>query len=306
MLSPSRASFAMRYIAVSGNRLTLEFAGCIIKGRLLGKEGSRMAKIDAPYAPGSNIAVALKAYRTGDLPTPPANEDLVRLGIPKGNAPRVVPTLKFLGLLDQVGRPTPTFEHLRVIPDENMPNALADVIKQAYAPVFRDLPVVSGASTDALTQVFGRHYGLEGQRERQVSLFRRLCVMAGLMSEEAPIRKPKAAITHGPTVISPPVETASQGAYEQGVTERKEREQVEQGVNSSDSRYRSLFSHVGELPQDGKWTKDKRDRWLNALAAMLDWSTDIVEPERQVAVNNHAQMPIRDGAVAESGDKLEV
>ena len=41
--------------------------------------------------------------------------------------------------------------------------------------------------------------------------------------------------------------------------------------------YRVISSLMQQLPNDGKWTRSRRDRWVEAMAKAIDFLTEIVE-----------------------------
>ena len=54
---------------------------------------------NAPYAPVANVLTVIRRLRETGLPDPLKLQQLERIGIPQGNAPRTLATLRFLGLV---------------------------------------------------------------------------------------------------------------------------------------------------------------------------------------------------------------
>lgn len=123
---------------------------------------------EAPYAYPKAVLGLIYRYREGALPDPITPSALRPFGIPPNNAPRLLKALDFLGLIDDAGRPTGSFERVRQASAEEYPAALADVLRAAYRPVF---DTVDPARDDpaALDRAFQR-YTPEDRRERMVRL----------------------------------------------------------------------------------------------------------------------------------------
>lgn len=57
------------------------------------------------------------------------------------------------------------------------------------------------------------------------------------------------------------------------------KDQIEANV-ARQSRYKGISAMIQDLPEDGQWTEKERARWVAALAALLDYSVEIVaEPK---------------------------
>src|SRR5688572_6029743 len=89
-----------------------------------------------PYAPAKAVLDIMARYRSRGLPPPIDADVLGRVGIPYSLIPRTLQALQALDLIDETGKPTPTFEGLRLAPEAEYPQRLADWLKGAYADVF--------------------------------------------------------------------------------------------------------------------------------------------------------------------------
>jgi hypothetical protein len=113
---------------------------------------------------------------------------LTVLGIPEGNAPRTLQALKLLGLVSEDGGLSESAERLRRASTDEYPETLAEVIREAYAPVF----AVVDPATDTEVRIGDafRQFDPGTQRGRMVTLFLGLSAEAGI----APVqRTPRAS-----------------------------------------------------------------------------------------------------------------
>src|SRR6266508_4165539 len=93
--------------------------------------------LSAPYAPPANIIQVIKRYRDRGLPDPVTNSSLETVGIPEGTVSRVTVGLKFLGLIDEEGHRTEAFERIKRATSAEYPSVLAEIIREAYKPIFQ-------------------------------------------------------------------------------------------------------------------------------------------------------------------------
>jgi len=212
----------------------------------------------APYAPGTHALSVIDAYRKGTLSGALSEEALKGLAVPESTASRIPPTLEFLGLLTKDGRPTDDLDLIRGESEEQLTGWLADIVKNAYRPVFEELDV-SHASVDEIYEAFDRHYSGTSPQRNQVSLFRILCRRAGLLDDHTAVKpsRPRGELT---------------------VLAKAQRNQgAPRGEDTNAERYRALYAHFEELPPDRKWTQTRHDKWLKAITAMLEWAVEIDE-----------------------------
>ena len=143
----------------------------------------------APYAPLHNVLTVIRRLRDRGLPNPLTLKELERTGVPEGNAPRTLATLRGLGLIGEDGFHTPACERLGKATTTDYPGVLAEIVRAAYAPVFT-LVDPSVDSEIAIQDAF-RHYKPQAQRSRMVALFIGLCREAGIVAGGPPTRKAK-------------------------------------------------------------------------------------------------------------------
>ena len=135
----------------------------------------------APYAPLGNVLTVIRRLRERGVPVPVTKDALTVLGIPEGNAPRTLQALKLLGLVAEDGGLSPQAERLRRASTEEYPETLAEIIREAYAPVF----AVVDPATDTEVRVSDafRQFDPATQRGRMVTLFLGLCAEAGITNQ---------------------------------------------------------------------------------------------------------------------------
>src|SRR5664279_3507287 len=88
------------------------------------------------YEPSKTILYVIDRYRNRGLPLPIDVENLERAGVPQSLIPRTLQALKIFDLIDEAGKPTPTFEGIRLAPETEYKKRLEDWLKGAYADVF--------------------------------------------------------------------------------------------------------------------------------------------------------------------------
>lgn len=158
---------------------------------------------------------------------------------------RTVQALRFLGLVDDDGHTTDDLEWIRRAHEQELPAVLAKILRRAYAAVFARVDPATSTDRD-MNEAFRAHEP-SAQRPKMIALFRALCVRAGL-------------IAHGSGGLSAAA----------GTPPRKTR-----APDNSRSSYPLVRGLLEALPPDGHWTSDERERWTNALLALLDLSVRV-------------------------------
>lgn len=143
-----------------------------------------------PYAPAKAVLEVVTRHRSRGLPSPVNGEVLGRAGISDSLIQRTLLALETLDLIDDNGSPTPTFEGLRLAPEGEYQQRMADWLNSAYADVLRYVDPQSADET-AVRDAF-RSYSPVGQQPRMVSLFLGLYAAAGIGREKpAATRQPR-------------------------------------------------------------------------------------------------------------------
>lgn len=217
----------------------------------------------APYAPTKTVMRSIEQHREFNLPQPLDAPALETVGVPATMAPRTLQALRFLGLIDQGGNATETFDRLKRASTEEYQAHLAEVVRNAYLPIFNILDPVKASDTQ-IGDAF-RRYEPSNQRAKMISLFRGLCGVAGI-TEDKPKqrsggRKPTAQRAKG----------ATQGVSSSSTSTTEPPPPPEDGVVD----LRVITAVVQRLPRVPKWTSEQRSRWLQAMTSALDLTFDV-------------------------------
>jgi hypothetical protein len=222
-----------------------------------------------PYAPAAPVLALIRRARDGRLQDAYTIEQLIRLQVAEGNADRVQKALEFLGLVDGDGAlKTATFERLSRVTTEEYPRAMAEVVQNAYAPVLAVIDPQE-ANDIAIHDAF-RGYNPAAQRPRMVGLFLALCRESGLV-EGGPVEGQRAHVrprATGGRTVAPPRQRppAAQAPRREQAALDTEGSQGEAGA----ADYRLLGELIRQLPREGHWSSQRRDRWIQAVTATVD------------------------------------
>jgi hypothetical protein len=134
-------------------------------------------KRNAPYVSASALSEFFDHIRYVSTPKKVDSGLLLDYGISKGNVFAMMSALKFLGLIDREGKPTPAFSSLQVMGEEFLSN-LREVVNTAYADLLSRLDV-SKDSREHIRNYFARNYSLS-QSNKATILFLDLCKEAGI------------------------------------------------------------------------------------------------------------------------------
>lgn len=218
-----------------------------------------------PYAPAKPVLDIIHRFRERGLPDVLSRQELHRLGSAEGNSDRVQKTFQFLDLIDQSAKRTPQFDRLGKASTSEYESVLAEIVRAAYAPI---LAIVDPqVDTDIAINDAFRHYEPAGQRKQMVVLFLALCREAGLARGAAAERKnsPKRDSTPARSTARRPTRTIERT------------EEVAASDEPPGSGYRLLSALIQQLPKDGKWTQNRRDRWLQAFTANIDLLVEVTD-----------------------------
>jgi hypothetical protein len=235
------------------------------------------AERPAPYAPSTAVLDIVDRRRNRGLQAPITGEVLQRAGVSDSLIPRTLQALQTLDLIDDNGAPTPTFETIRLAPDAEYKQRLAEWLKGAYADVFAFVDPMADDET-RIRDAF-RSYQPHGQQGRMVTLFLGLCKAAGMVPEKTP-----SATTQRPA----PSRAAAIRPRSLGTTLRNL-------ATPSGAQNRAIHSNpsgipapiaglLAKLPPDGQgWTKESRQKFVSTFEAVLDFCFPVVKavPENE-------------------------
>lgn len=135
----------------------------------------------APYAPAPSVLSVLEGFRTKHPQTPFTTDNLQLLGVSSSLAPRTLQALELLDLVDAAGEPTEAMRALREADTDDFPARLADVVRAAYAEVFRYRDPAA-ETPERMREIF-RFYRPPSMQDRMLRLFYGLCEAAGIIDE---------------------------------------------------------------------------------------------------------------------------
>lgn len=147
--------------------------------RTRSEEGNRR-----PYAAAANVTAVVDRVRRINLPDRVNSEFLGVVGVPEVSRGRVAEALRFLGFIDDGGRPTDVLRSLAGAHDDEVRDLLAAAIREAYAEDFTRVD----PSQDPQPRIIAafRRYQPRSQSPRMVMLFLGLCRAAGIPVLDAP------------------------------------------------------------------------------------------------------------------------
>ncbi len=234
-----------------------------------------------PYAPVSTVVDTLRRFRNNGVRDTITPAELKRFGVADGMATRVAKCLDFLGLIDNDFRATTALSELIKAGSDDYPLVMAGILQKAYRPIF-DIVNPETATDTQFADAF-RGFEPQAQRERMVALYLGLCREAGLVSLDR-VPAPRSQATQKRPVIKSGVSTASNGMKNTGTNSKVEDDQHQhrdqqngKKFNEYAPEYELLASLLVQLPKNGIWTKQRRDRWLGAVTANLDLLVEIEE-----------------------------
>jgi len=220
----------------------------------------------APYAPAKAILDIVGRYRNKGLPAPVTAEVLGRIGVSDSLIPRTLQALKALDLITDDGKPTQTFETLRLAPEAEYEKSLNDWLVTAYADVLQFIDPDTADDT-VLRDAF-RSYSPIGQQPRRVTLFTGLFAAAGIGPQK----------TKGATVArrsKPSMSASNGGMQKRNPAPQKPRIQEQPTASLSPERPQSeprgfekdLLAKFPEF--DPSWSEDLKASWFKGFQQFM-------------------------------------
>ena len=234
----------------------------------------------APYTTAVSATAAMDAFRDRGLGTPVTAEVLTLAGVKETIANRTLMSLKQLGLVDENGQPSSQFEELRLTRgDEEYHARLQEWLRGVYADVLQ----YTDPSADPPAKVADAFRGYEpaGQRPAMAALLIGLWRYAGL-----PIADPGSNAERASRPSQRPTAKASPSRKPSLAGGARDRSSAGTGGGTSGGGGRAgegvdlppeLLGLLQAVPRGGAgWTADRREAFLGALRAVLDFSVPIV------------------------------
>lgn len=244
----------------------------------------------APYAPSTAVMALIERHRTKGLPSPVDADVLARAGISASLIARTLQALQSLDLIDEDGKHTAVLEGLRLAPEAEYKQRLAEWLSAAYADALQYVD----PATDDETKVRDafRSYKPIGQQSRMVTLFMGLFGAAGIAPERqrTPTRKSGSTQSAPRTrALQNPKPGTHGGGGGGGAAGSGTRVRLSGGA--SDLAIAELpppiLGMLASLPTaGGSWTKADRDRFMMTFGAVIDFSFPVApagKPMRQQA-----------------------
>ena len=211
-----------------------------------------------PYPPPSNVSAIISRLRNRNLPDRIDGEYLKDAGVPDGTNTRTLFALRFLGLIEQTGEPTPALQAIGVSTDEEYQANLASLVRHAYAEVFATVDPATDSQVVIVN--FFRRYTPASQRERMVVFFLGMCREAGIPTLDVPRQRASKA--------SAPSRKASE-------TKSPSRAELPSAPSRSSAipiLAPALDGLVRSLPPVGEvFPKPRRRQWLGMVEATLEY-----------------------------------
>ena len=220
----------------------------------------------APYASSKAVLQVIGRFRDTGLPEPLTFEALERIGVPSTMTSPTFRALRFLALVDEVGNRLPEFERLRRAASSEYQTTLAEVLRSSYSEVFNIVDPAQDAYE--LVQDAFRGFDPANQRGKMVRLFMGLCEEAGIVPSQ-PKRRRRPTSEQGKSTavqesIPKPSSTPARVSAPTSVPT------PEPSPPNRSSRYDIIDAIVAQLPDDGRWSVTRRERWLKAIESAVD------------------------------------
>ena len=145
------------------------------------------APLFRPYAPLANMLTFLSLIRRTNIPPRVTREMLKGIDISENIIPRVLSTLRFMGLITENNEPTDILRGLAGSTEDEYRQLLERTIRNAYADDFLSIDP-SRDPQEVIMNTFQK-YTPRSQHSRQVMLFLGLCREAGLATVDVPRRR---------------------------------------------------------------------------------------------------------------------
>ncbi len=185
-------------------------------------KNSEIPELRAPYPSWDAFSIAYDKVRTRGG-TVVDHGVLEKWGISKPSARKVLPALKFLGIIDQNGNPQPLWAELAVKDEQRYQKAVGDMLRNAYRKLLAAYQDAFSESDDRLSDAIGDVYDTSAStRPAAVNFLRRMLAAAGLASLPAAPQNGQAKSVAPRTTQAPAQRTTRAAAQPQTAQERRD------------------------------------------------------------------------------------
>lgn len=229
----------------------------------------------APYTTATAAITALDAWRDRGFGTPVTADVLTRAGVPESISKRTLQSLRDLELLENKGQPTAAltaFQQTRG--DQEYRAALQDWLRDVYGDVLQ----YCDPSTDTperINEAF-RTYEPSGQRAAMASLLIGLWRYAGL-----------------PVAVSDnTAKKARSASPTRKRTQKDSKKKPDEPSSNLSNLPPGLVGLLHQIPgQGGTWTSDRRESFLKAFEAILDFTIEVDDSPDEVISDEEGETP---------------
>jgi hypothetical protein len=212
-------------------------------------QGNELTERQRPYASPANVIAVLHRVRSRNLPER-IDDDLLRLAqVPEGARHRVHAALRFLGLVDEDGRPSEDLRALASATDEEYPTHLERFVRRAYAEDFERIDPARDSQAQIVSAF--RPYQPRSQTNRMVILLLGLCREAGIEVLDAPRERQQAPRLRAPvtprgrrSAAREPKEERGGGSAREGTLFGVSEEDIDV---LSESEFEELWTALGKV-----------------------------------------------------------
>lgn len=222
-----------------------------------------MALEYAPYAPASSIIRLLRLEREKGLTQ--TLDQYTFLTVKASEDTRVIcRTLEFLGLLNTEKQKTDDFNAFYKLDQEEYTDLLRVILLDKYNDIFTVLKQVNQVTTEEVLTAFSKK-SPPSQHVQMVRLFLALCQEAGMFLTLEPYKMRRASRGKlGKRSPAPETTAFSHASLPATLPSNKPQRQI--------------FTFLLEqLPENGEWTQNKRERWLKAVEAATDLCVTVTD-----------------------------
>ncbi len=219
----------------------------------------------APYAPAKSVLSVIERYRDRGLPAPLTADALATVGVARTMAGWAHSGLRFLGLIDGEGNRLEPFERLKRATTDEYPTILAEIVRNAYLPVFN---IVDPAKDNEIKVADAfRQYEPAAQRERMVALFYALCEVANIVPPRV-----RRAVTQ--------VDSAQPRPQRNVKLKTPLTAPLPPEPTITDD-LRVITALIQQLPKDRNWSKARREKWVATMSAAVDLIVEVAKDQKE-------------------------